>query len=110
MAQAVAAQVFVAEPGDDGVPVDGVAQHGGGDAAAARSGEQAGVGVRTGGENALGDERADLLDDGDCKSFGSSKISVGVDRSGDLPRGGAAAARLPACDVAVEELLPRLVG
>lgn len=43
--EAVAAQVFVAELGDHVVPVGGVARDCGGDASAARTGEQAGVGV-----------------------------------------------------------------
>ncbi|MEV6810291.1 hypothetical protein [Streptomyces sp. NPDC051132] len=47
------------------VPVGGVAQDGGGDASAARAGEQAGVGVGARGQDALGDEGTDLLDDGD---------------------------------------------
>nr|WP_229879788.1 hypothetical protein [Streptomyces daghestanicus] len=63
--EVVAAQVFVAKLGDDVVPVGRVAQDGGGDASAARAGEQAGVGGGTGGQDALGDKGADLLDDGD---------------------------------------------
>jgi hypothetical protein len=42
VSQVVAPQVAVAQGGDDLVPVGGVAQHGGGDPAAAGSGEQAG--------------------------------------------------------------------
>ena len=41
--QAVSAEVLVAELHDDVVPVSGVAETGGGDGAAARAGEQAGV-------------------------------------------------------------------
>jgi hypothetical protein len=43
VAQAVSAEVFVAEFFDDVVPVGRVAENCSGDAAAARSGEQAGV-------------------------------------------------------------------
>nr|WP_229926978.1 hypothetical protein [Streptomyces rubradiris] len=63
--EVVAAQVFVAEPDDHVVPVGGVVQDGGGDASAARAGEQAGGGVGAHGQDALGDEGTDLLDDGD---------------------------------------------
>jgi hypothetical protein len=45
VAEVVPAQAFVAELGDDLVPVSGVPQNGGGDATAARSGEQAGTGA-----------------------------------------------------------------
>jgi hypothetical protein len=62
--EVMAAQVLVAEFGDHVVPVRGVARDGGGDASAARAGEQAGVGMGAGGQDALGDEGADLLDDG----------------------------------------------
>ncbi|MDQ1034817.1 hypothetical protein QFZ75_001233 [Streptomyces sp. V3I8] len=41
-----------------------MAQDGGGDASAARAGEQAGIGIGAGGQDALGDEGTDLLDDG----------------------------------------------
>jgi hypothetical protein len=54
--EVMAAQVFVAELGDYVVPVRGVAQDGGGDASAARAGEQAGIGIRAGGQDALSDE------------------------------------------------------
>lgn len=63
--EVVAAQVFVTEFGDDVVPVGCVTQDCGGDASASGTGEQAGGGVRPGGQEALGDEGADLLDDGD---------------------------------------------
>jgi hypothetical protein len=43
MSQAVSAEVFVAEFFDDVVPVGRVAENCSGDAAAARSGEEAGV-------------------------------------------------------------------
>lgn len=62
--EVVAAQVFVAELGDHVVPVGGVAQDGGGDASAARAGEEAGIGIGAGGQDALGDEGADFLDYG----------------------------------------------
>ncbi len=65
MPQVVAAQVFVAEFRDDVDPVGRVAQDRGGDTSASRASEQAGVQVGAGGEDALGDERADLFDDGD---------------------------------------------
>lgn len=53
--EVVAVQMFVAELGDHGVPVCGVAQDGGGDASAARAREQAGVRIGAGGQDALGD-------------------------------------------------------
>lgn len=62
--EVVAAQVLVAEFGDHVVPVGGVAQDGGGDASAARAGEEAGIGIGACGQDALGDEGADFLDDG----------------------------------------------
>ncbi|GJF23755.1 hypothetical protein SHO565_43190 [Streptomyces sp. HO565] len=90
MAQVVAAQVFVAELGDDVVPVGGVAQDCGGDASAARAGEQAGVGIGADGQDALGDEGADLLDDGNLA--GSFALGALVDQSagggGGLPPDG----------------------
>jgi hypothetical protein len=64
MAQVVAAQMLVAQGGDDFVPVGGVAQDGGADPAAARSGEQAGIGAGRGGEP-VGDQIADLGDERD---------------------------------------------
>lgn len=59
--QAVASQVLVAELGDDLVPVGGVPQDGGGDASAARPGEQAGVGSVADGQEALGDQGGAVL-------------------------------------------------
>lgn len=57
--------MFVAEAGDDLVPVGCVAEDRGGDASSSRAGEQACVGGWAGGEDALGHEWADLFNDGD---------------------------------------------
>ncbi|KND25161.1 hypothetical protein IQ60_32070 [Streptomyces europaeiscabiei] len=53
--EVVAAQMLVAELGDHGAPMCGVAQDGGGDTSASGAREQAGVRMGPG-EDALGDE------------------------------------------------------
>ena len=66
VAEPVSAEVFVAEVGDDLVPVGGVAQDRGGDATAFGSGEQAGVGPCAGGVDPAADDVADLEDQRNC--------------------------------------------
>ncbi len=55
--EVMVAQALVPELGDDVVPVGGVTQDRGGDTAAPRPGEHAGIRIGAGGQNALGDER-----------------------------------------------------
>jgi hypothetical protein len=62
MPKVVPAQMLVAEPGHDLVPVRRVTKDRGGDPAAARSGEDAGCRVVPGRVEAPLDERADLVD------------------------------------------------
>ncbi|GAA3084276.1 hypothetical protein GCM10017562_62500 [Streptomyces roseofulvus] len=63
MPEAAPTQMLVAEFRDDVVPVGRVAQDRGGGAASAGAGEHAGIGIGACCQDALGDERADLLDD-----------------------------------------------
>jgi hypothetical protein len=63
VAQAVAAEVFVAELGDDLVPVSGVPQDRGADSSATGSGEQASIGVSVGGGDSTLDEFVHFRDE-----------------------------------------------
>ncbi|GGT45275.1 hypothetical protein GCM10010207_51910 [Streptomyces atratus] len=75
--EVMAAQVLVPELGGDVVPVGGVTQDCGGDTAAPRPGDRAGVRFGVGCQNVLGDERADLLDGRDLASpFASVPLST----------------------------------